>query len=224
METIFPSPPSTFCTVCKFMCTFEYPVSIPWMSPFVASRIQSDWLPSYLPGEHWNGSFALGAFSVQSVVNRILGLVPPDPCAMPQFHVVRTSGISQTWLHSASRTNAATSHFKLNQVIETWITSSIPYPWPPVAGLQDWATSPNNCAGSGNWTQDAEHVKLWHYTWANPPTFTFTATLKWAFFYVFGAYARGDCLFRFLKGKIMRSSNQCFPFTSSKRILPIFGA
>ena len=64
---------------------------------------------------------ALGAFSVQSVVNRILGLVPPDPCAMPQFHVVRTSGISQIRLHSASRTIATASHFKLNQVIETWV-------------------------------------------------------------------------------------------------------
>ena len=85
LSTIFPFPLCTFWTVCKFMCTFEDPGFIAWMFPFVASRIQSDWLPSYwyLPGEHWIGKFALGAFSVQSVVKRILGLVPPAPCAMP---------------------------------------------------------------------------------------------------------------------------------------------
>ena len=170
----FSFPPSTFCTVCKFMCTLEDPAFITWMSPFVASRIctvQSDWIPSYLPGEHWNGNFALGAFSVPNVVNQILGLLPPNHCAMPQFmHVLRTTGISQTWLHSASRTNTATSHFKLNQVIETWVTSSIPYPCLQVAGFQDQATSPVHYVGGGNQTRDAEHVKLWHYTWANPPT------------------------------------------------------
>ena len=83
-------------------------------------------------------AFCIGSHSVQSVVKRILCLVPPDPCLMPQFYVVRTSGISQTQHRSASRTNAATSQFKLNQVIETWVTSSIPISLSPssrVTGL-----------------------------------------------------------------------------------------
>ena len=80
----FHFPPYTFCTVCKFMCTFGDLTFIAWMSPFVASRIKFYWLPSYLPGEHWNGSFCIWNLSVRSVVNRILGLVPPNPCAIPQ--------------------------------------------------------------------------------------------------------------------------------------------
>ena len=108
------------------------------------------------------------------------GYYDPGPCttqtlcnATVLLYVVLSSGISQAWLHSASRTNAATSHFKLNQVIETRVTSSIPYPCPPVAGLQDWATSLHEWLGGRNQPRDAEHVKLWHYTWANRPTKNF---------------------------------------------------
>ena len=159
----FPFPPSTFCTVCKFMCIFEDQAFIDWMSPFVVSRIQSDWLPSYIPGDHWNGSFALGTFSVQSVVNWIQGLVPSDPCAVPQFHVVRTSGISQTRLHSASRTNAATSHFKLNQVIETWVYQLHPIQLSPsnrVTGL-----SHQQCCGAGPFLTGPGSEYFFHRLW-----------------------------------------------------------
>ena len=156
------------CAHLETQCLF-----IDWKLTFVASRIQSDWLPSYLPiiVSIEIVCFCIVGLAVWRMVNRILRLVPPDPLVyvMPQFHVVRTSGISQTRLHSAPRTNAATSHFKLNQVIETWVTSSIPYTCPPVAGLQDWATSPYDCVGGGTRTRDAEHVKLWHYTWVNLP-------------------------------------------------------
>ena len=51
---IFPFKSSNFCTICKFVCTFRDPAFIAWMSPFVTGRIQSDWLPSYFPREHWN--------------------------------------------------------------------------------------------------------------------------------------------------------------------------
>ena len=123
-----PFPPSTFCTVCKFMCTFGGPAFCLhlWLTSSLHTSLVSIEMVV----------FCIGSLSVQSMVNtRILGLVPPDSCAMPQFHVVRTSGISQARLHSASRTNASTSHFKLNRVIETWVTSSIPYPCPQVPVL-----------------------------------------------------------------------------------------
>ena len=55
--TIFTLSLSTFCTVCKFTCTFGDPPFRAWMSPFVANRIQFYWQPSHLHGEHWNGNF-----------------------------------------------------------------------------------------------------------------------------------------------------------------------
>ena len=112
--------------------------------------------------------FALGPFQYRG----IMGLVPPEACAMPQFHLVRTIGSSRPNSTPLSRTNAVTSHFKLSQVIEIWVTSSIPYPCPTVDGLQDWVTSPYDCVGHWNRTQDAKHLNMWHYTGANPPTYT----------------------------------------------------
>ena len=58
--TIFPSPLIPFvqyikCTVCAHLETQR--VYIALMSPFVASRIQSDWFPSYIPGEYWDDGF-----------------------------------------------------------------------------------------------------------------------------------------------------------------------
>ena len=146
--TIFPSPLIPFvqyikCTVCADpACIHCFNVSICCKQDTVglAPFIHPWWVLRW-----W--LFALGAFQFR----------PPHPCAMPQFHVVRTSGISQSRLHSASRTNPATCNFKLNQVIETQVTSSILVPQkqsyrtePPVPTIL-WAA-----------------VKLWYYTWANP--------------------------------------------------------
>ena len=131
------------------------------LSPFVASRIQSDWLPSYTSLVSIEMVvFALGAFQFRALLTGSWAL-STVPCGQDQWDLPDPTPVCF---------NAATSHFKLNQVIVTWVTRSIPYLCPPVAGLQDWATSPNDCLGSGNWTLDAEHVKLWHYTWAKPPT------------------------------------------------------
>ena len=103
------------------------------MSSFVASRIQSDWLPSYLPCGPLNGrSICFGNLLVQSVVNTvcmILCLVPPDHCTIPQFLVVQINGISQTCILRTSR--AKTNHFKHSQVRQTWVNSSFRYPYPP---------------------------------------------------------------------------------------------
>ena len=80
-------------------------------------------------------AFSIESLSVQRVVKRIQFLVLPDPCAMPKFHVVRTSVISQTQLHSVLRTNEVASHFKLNRVMETWVTSSIPISLSPFCSI-----------------------------------------------------------------------------------------
>ena len=120
-------------------------------------------------------AFYIGSLSVQSLVNRILCLVPLDPCAMPQFHVVRTSGMSQTRLHSASGTNAEASYFKLNQVtysIETWVTSSIPISLSP-SSRDTEPPVPTIVLAMGieprMLTVCIQYVKLWHYTGSNPP-------------------------------------------------------
>ena len=52
---------------------------------------------------------------------------------------------SSMWsgLHSASRTNAVASHFNHNQIIETWVTSSIPISLSPssrVTGLSHYSS------------------------------------------------------------------------------------
>ena len=102
------------------------PAFIASMSSFVASRIQSDWLPSYLLcGPLNDRSICFGNLLVQSVVNTvcmILCLVPPDPCTIPQFLVVQINGISQTCILRTSR--AKTNHFKHSQVRQTWVNSS----------------------------------------------------------------------------------------------------
>ena len=120
------------------------------MSPFVASSIQPDWFLSYLLGRIERVACCISSLSVQSIINRMLCLVPPDPCKMPQFHVVRTSGISQARLHSASRSYAATSHFKFNQVKETLVISSN-----SISSLTELShASPNDCVGGGNRVKD----------------------------------------------------------------------
>ena len=111
----FHFPLYSFCTVCKFMCTFGDLAFIAWMSPFVASRIQFDWLPSYLPGEHWKGSFCIWSLSVRSVVNRILGLVPPNPWAKPQDQW-DLPDLTDSTLRQGPIQQLTTSHFKLNQL------------------------------------------------------------------------------------------------------------
>ena len=122
-----------------------------------ACRIQPDWRPPYLLGEHWNGSFCIGSLSVQSVVNSILCLVPPDPCAMPQFYVVRTRGSHRPCTPVCFKDHFSGLPFQAQP-------ASSQYPWPPVAGLQDWTTSPKDCVGGLNQTQDSQHVKLLHNT------------------------------------------------------------
>ena len=129
------------------MCTFGDPAFIAWMNPFGASRIQS-WLTPFIPpwwelhGRilHWE-PFQLRAWFLGLCA---LNHKSADSCAMPEIHVVRTSWISQTWLHSALRAYAATSHFKLNQAIPG-LPAPSQYPCPPVAGLQE------DCVGGRNW-------------------------------------------------------------------------
>ena len=79
--TIISFPLSTFCTVCKFMCTFGDTAFIYSLNVSICGKQDTVWLPSYLPGEHLNGrfkKFGIGNLLVQSVVNRILCLVPLD--------------------------------------------------------------------------------------------------------------------------------------------------
>ena len=77
-----------WCAHLETQCLF-----IDWKLTFVASRIQSDWLPSYLPiiVSIEIVCFCIVGLAVWRMVNRILRLVPPDPLVyvMPQFHVVR---------------------------------------------------------------------------------------------------------------------------------------
>ena len=81
------------------------------------------WLPSYLPvhgGEHWNGSFL-------------------------HWELFRKSGISQAQLHSASRTNAAYSHFKLNHTSSILISQQQSYrPESPVLSSYGRRASKSN--------------------------------------------------------------------------------
>ena len=141
---------------------------VAWMSPFVAGRRKSDCLSSYPLVSFEKYSFLLWEpFSLE------LCLVPPHPCAMPPFHVVRTGGISQTrdstWLQG---TNTAASHFKLNQVIKIWVTSSIPISLSPA--VMDYRTEspvPTNVWVAGI---DPGMLSTWtvtqHMSYSNPPT------------------------------------------------------
>ena len=73
-------------------------------------------------------AFWIGSLSVQNVVNRILCIVCTTrplcnatvPCGLNQWDLMDSR------LHSASRVNAATSYFKLSQVLETSVTQINP--------------------------------------------------------------------------------------------------
>ena len=66
----------------QLLCTYMWrPRVKAWMSPFMASRIQSEWLPSVWSIEMM--AFALVAFQFRAwILIQILCLVPSDPCAM----------------------------------------------------------------------------------------------------------------------------------------------
>ena len=96
----FPPPPSTFCTVWKFVWIF-YSLNVSIGGKQHTSLVSNEMV------EFWNGSL-----SDQSLVNRILCLVyhPCNRCAKPEFHVVRNSGVSQILIQSALiRAKAASS-------------------------------------------------------------------------------------------------------------------
>ena len=128
--TIFPFPPSTFCRVCKFICTFRDPAFIHSLNVSICGKQD----PSSLTGSLHTSlvsiemdPYCIGILSVQSTW--LIG-----SCAL--YHPTLVQCHSSMW-SGASRTNAA-SHFKLNKVIEWVGTSSIPISLSPssrVTGL-----------------------------------------------------------------------------------------
>ena len=112
---IFPCPCSTFCTVCKLMCIFGDPAFKAgclhlWQAGYsLTDSVQISHL-----------SIAVVAFSIGNIFSsehRILGLVPLDPCAKLEFHVVRNYGI-----HSALKG-------KSNEIFDSQFFSSFEPAW-----------------------------------------------------------------------------------------------
>ena len=162
-------PLSTFLTACKYMWTFGDLAFVAWMSPFVQAGESLTVSPPHISLV----SFEKYSFLLWEPFSLELCLVPPHPCAMPPFHVVRTGGISQTrdstWLQG---TNTAASHFKLNHVIKIWVTSSIPISLSPA--VMDYRTEspvPTNVWVAGI---DPGMLSTWtvsqHMSYSNPPT------------------------------------------------------
>ena len=121
---------------------FLHPISVQYVKVFAHLETQ---LPSYLPGEHWNSCFVLKAFQfrallIGSCAMHHLTLVQ---CAIPQFHVVRTSEISQTLQYYSTLLQGPKygKPFQAQPIIKTYrLTAPSQYSCPPEAGLQDGAT------------------------------------------------------------------------------------
>ena len=65
---------------CIFPLFFLHVITVARMYSLVANRTQPDSLLSYLPKERTEMvAFCIGSLSIQSLVNRILCLVPPKP-------------------------------------------------------------------------------------------------------------------------------------------------
>ena len=144
--TIFPFPPSTFCRVCKFICTFRDPAFIHSLNVSICGKQD----PSSLTGSLHTSlvsiemdPYCIGILSVQSTW--LIGSCALYHPTLVQCH----SSMGPVWSHRLSSTllqgpmQQLQSHFKLNQVIETWDTSSIPlslFPSSRVKGLspQSW--------------------------------------------------------------------------------------
>ena len=144
LSTIFPFLRPLFCTVCKFMCTQWRPSVYSLYVPTVASRIQSSFghsLHISLTGIEMTDSLPQ-TFSAHKYV--LIGST--DCTALVQCHSSMWSGptsLTQFRLRLCFETQQWNDKSRPSQVLRPRWPAPSKYPCPPVAGLQNWATSPD---------------------------------------------------------------------------------
>ena len=146
--TIFPIPPSTICTV--NLCAHRDPAFIACISPVLQegySLIRETYLPSLLVIEFTPIWLSTSCFFSANRANRDV----QSSCALTDWQ----SGSWRDHIPSCQSPNLeSTSVWIQFTSRETRLHSAnIPYPCPPVAGLQDWATSPEDWVGGRNQTR-----------------------------------------------------------------------